>query len=106
MMMSKLLVSAIKTSRGHFSEHAHPCRGNRSRNGVDDLWTRTAGASPMRRFCGLVGNRVKLAVSTEVFENPRTDAEIAAVQPQIAGLDSLLDPRKRHQIGQRQADGF
>src|SRR5580704_18978352 len=44
------------------------------------------------------------AIRAEAFEDAGADVEEAAVQGDMAGFDRILDPRKRHQVVERQAD--
>src|SRR5580704_14289673 len=54
----------------------------------------------------LIGDRVERAIRAEAFEDAGADVEEAAVERDMTGFDRILDPRKRHQVVERQADRF
>ena len=58
----------------------------------------------MSRGPGVVWDGVESTVLAEAFEDAGADVEEAAVQGDMAGFDRILDPRKRHQVVERQAD--
>src|SRR5580700_690843 len=52
----------------------------------------------------LIGDRMERAIRAEAFEDAGADVEEAAVERDMAGFDRILDPWKRHQVVERQAD--
>src|SRR5580700_10583263 len=52
----------------------------------------------------LIGDRMESTIRGEAFEDAGADVEEAAVQGDVAGVDRILDPRKRHEVVKRQAD--
>src|ERR1700722_1163754 len=52
----------------------------------------------------LIGDRMESAVRAETFEDAGADVEEAAVERDMAGVDRILDPWKRHQVIERQTD--
>src|SRR5580700_995769 len=85
MMMTSKLVSAIEKPRA-----------------LPALYVAIAAALVAGRC--LIGDRMESTVRAEPFENAGADVEEAAVQGDMAGVDRIPDPRKRHQVVERQAD--
>src|ERR1700734_524711 len=54
----------------------------------------------------LIRDRLESTIRAEAFEDAGADVEEAALQADMAGFDRVLDPRKRHQVVERQADRF
>src|SRR3984957_8903564 len=52
----------------------------------------------------LIRDRMERTIRAEAFEDAGADVEEAAVERDMAGFDRILDPRKRHQVVERQAD--
>src|ERR1700676_4060442 len=85
MMMTSKLVSAIEKPRA-----------------LPALYVAIAAAL-VAGTC-LIGDRMESPIRAEGFEDAGADVEEAAVQGDMAGVDRIPDPRKRHQVVERQAD--